>query len=123
MSDSVPPVSTPAPGGPHPLVDLIGKLAPALILAVAGWALTLEVRTSLHEQRLVAVESRVGAAETESRVRGDHLTAALEAQREQIAELRATVAGLVQQVQALTRAVERLQLTPAPEPASPSARR
>lgn len=120
MTDSIPPVPTPA--GPHPLVDIMSKLAPALILAVAGWALTLEVRTSLHEQRLVNVEQRATTAETEARLRSDRMTAALEAQREQIAELRATVAGLAQQVQALTRAIDRLQ-TPAPEAPRPAERR
>jgi len=83
-----------------------------MILAVAGWALTLQVQVSLHDQRITAGEARATSSEAEGRIRGDHLTAALEAQREQIAQLQLTVARLGEQVAGLTRAIEQLQGAP-----------
>lgn len=99
--------SAPPVGMGRYLGDLMGKIAPAAVLAVAGWALMLHQSSALHEQRIVASESHISQLQAELAAKTDRLTMALDAQREAISGLRAEVSGLQQSVQALVRALEK----------------
>lgn len=89
------------------VIDLLNRILPGLVLGLLVWGITLQTTVSLHEQRLQAVESRSIALEGEIRSRTDRLATAIDRQGEQLAQLAASIAGLQQQVAALTRLVER----------------